>query len=996
METMFRYLAILPPKQLVQTDRLVSVDASDRSQSTFLRELQAAAGAVDESVAAARRYQATAPFKDPFATGFEPLPNMRALLADKRLDAADLVAEAGRIFKLGSENPVELLRAHLDSQEGRVTRLRLVEGILSLAYVPEPSPYLPDERVAALKTLELIQKAAGGRWPFSGPLTLDAALDRMTAVIPRDLAAVRVDRTDPAANDRPSPPQDTRLDHLNTRIARYAHALEELHHPTIMRHLEVVPRAPRASGSAILASRPPGSIFSRLFGSETSRRQPLATLESAPPSFAVRIAPDTFDDLGAGARETLGELGFTRDTTNLLAAQQALEAAMTKLQEQVHAAMPARYVALVGNLQIPLTGVKPNRTPPYIPTLGTGATLAVSSPFYAGQGELRVVRQELVAYELADIAHIENVLAGEERRRTHRRLDRTEEIERERIERTSETARDLQSTSRHELETESQQSAQTAVHVEGGVTVSGSYGPTVTFTANASAGFSHQTESSSRRASRFAQEVVDRSVERIKERTEQERTVTLVREIEEINRHYVLNARQDATHVRGVYRWLNKIYRAQIYTYGIRHMFEFNVPEPAAFYLWSLTQSAAATLAADLQPPMFDDTRLDTDWHRLALEYGASGVDSPPPRYVEVAHAAHNTEPGNAPHQNHTWSTKIKVPDGYEAFAAIYNVQRITGGYDAASTLQIYENQIHGIVEGVSGFVHLERNGQGDARVTGEVGIAFSAWGAYTYSVTVHLLCERTLGLLNKWRFDTFAAISEAYRDYETERQARLEQAKIGKGVTILGSNPAINQRTIREELQRCCLSMLTQSDFEHFDAFEQSQPNEARQWRINQPRARQHGREAQFLQNAFEWENMTYVFYPYFYGRAGQRWVEMLHQMNDDPDPQFSAFLRAGTARVQVPVRPGFESVVARYCQDPANPPWSGNDPPLIGDDLHVAIIDEIKRSLDAPDEGVPEGDPWEVRVPTSLVLLEDASNLAGFRDPLFGDQQGASRIRF
>jgi hypothetical protein len=137
-------------------------------------------------------------------------------------------------------------------------------------------------------------------------------------------------------------------------------------------------------------------------------------------------------------------------------------------------------------------------------------------------------------------------------------------------------------------------------------------------------------------------------------------------------------------------------------------------------------------------------------------------------------------------------------------------------------------------------------------------------------------------------------------------------------------------------------------------------------------------------------------LFYPYFYGRAGQRWAETLHQTGDDPDPLFSAFLRAGLARVQVPVRPGFELVLARYCQDPANPPWAGNDAPLIGDDLHVAIIDEIKRSLDAPDEGVPEGSPWEVRVPTSLVLLEDAANLAGFRDPLFGDAQGASRIRF
>ena len=379
-----------------------------------------------------------------------------------------------------------------------------------------------------------------------------------------------------------------------------------------------------------------------------------------------------------------------------------------------------------------------------------------------------------------------------------------------------------------------------------------------------------------------------------------------MREIEEINRHAVLNAGQGAQHVRGVYRWLNKIYRAQIYTYGIRHMFEFTVPEPAAFYLWSLTQSSAAALTPELEAPNFDDGRIEGTWHRLAVEYRAAGVEPPPPLFVELAYAAHNPEPGNTPQQNHTFSTKLKVPEGYEAFAAVYNVRRITGGYDAAYTLQVYENQIDGSGDGVSGFVQLERGGEGGVRVCGEVGIGFSAWGGYTYSVTVHLLCERTRSHMNKWRFDVFTAIAEAYRDYETERQARLEQANIGQGISILGRNPAINQRTIREELQRCCLSMFTESNLEQFDAFDQSQPSEARQWRINQPRARQHGREAQFLQNAFEWENMTYVFYPYFYGRAGDRWVETLHQMNDDPDPVFSAFLRAGMARVQVPVRSG------------------------------------------------------------------------------------------
>jgi hypothetical protein len=45
-----------------------------------------------------------------------------------------------------------------------------------------------------------------------------------------------------------------------------------------------------------------------------------------------------------------------------------------------------------------------------------------------GIGELLSVRREHARYSVGPITYIENVLAGETRRRTHRRLDRTEEM----------------------------------------------------------------------------------------------------------------------------------------------------------------------------------------------------------------------------------------------------------------------------------------------------------------------------------------------------------------------------------------------------------------------------------------------------------------------------------------------------------------------------------------------------------------------------------------
>ena len=67
------------------------------------------------------------------------------------------------------------------------------------------------------------------------------------------------------------------------------------------------------------------------------------------------------------------------------------------------------------------------------------------------------------------------------------------------------------------------------------------------------------------------------------------------------------------------------------------------------------------------------------------------------------------------------------------------------------------------------------------------------------------------------------------------------------------------------------------------------------------------------FFEQAFEWEHITYTFYPYFWGWK-QAWNKRM--LLDDNDPHFADFLRAGAARVVFPVRPGFEEAVAHYLE--------------------------------------------------------------------------------
>ena len=94
-----------------------------------------------------------------------------------------------------------------------------------------------------------------------------------------------------------------------------------------------------------------------------------------------------------------------------------------------------------------------------------------------GIGDLKVVKQKLARYEAGEVAHIENVMARETRKRTHRHLRQYEEVtvlEQERIE---ENLRDLQSTERFELQTESQRTIKNEMSFQAGLDVSASYGP---------------------------------------------------------------------------------------------------------------------------------------------------------------------------------------------------------------------------------------------------------------------------------------------------------------------------------------------------------------------------------------------------------------------------------------------------------------------------------------------------------------------------------------
>jgi hypothetical protein len=130
----------------------------------------------------------------------------------------------------------------------------------------------------------------------------------------------------------------------------------------------------------------------------------------------------------------------------------------------------------------------------------------------------------------------------------------------------------------------------------------------------------------------------------------------------------------------------------------------------------------------------------------------------------------------------------------------------------------------------------------------------------------------------------------------------------------------------------------------------------------------------ADFFEIALDWQQTTYTFYPYYWAGA-KRWAETAAAAG--ADPTFEGFLRAGSASVVVPVRPGFERPMALFLKTGLI--WGGGYLPLFStpEMLDVYADVELGTQLDPPEQ---LGDTWEIRVPTSVVMLQADDTLPEF----------------
>ncbi|WP_025663179.1 hypothetical protein [Aquimarina megaterium] len=577
-----------------------------------------------------------------------------------------------------------------------------------------------------------------------------------------------------------------------------------------------------------------------------------------------------------------------------------------------------------------------------------------------GIGELRVVKQQLKGYEDGEIAHIENIMANEYRKRSHRRLRQIEDFTSFEEDRELESEKHLETTERFELQKESQKTIKSETKFEAGVEVSGGFGP-VKFSAHVGFSTSSSSEEVQKEASNYAKEIIQKSVEKIKEKVGQSKTSRILEEFEERNEHGFDNVGNG--HVIGEYRWLDKTYYTKIKTLSKRLFYEFVIPQPSINYLYKdalKQQHKDVPEKPDFpQIPIGDEngyflrmeklrfpSQITRENYRAIMLNGfiaAPSVKPPPPNKTIITGQFQKDISQKQNDDSHDYSLvgEVQIPKGYKTVKAFSKIgffgdglkrdifQVVVGNIERRyfnkylpseiDLNSVMEYSVGGIEDklpiGIKFRRPLKRTERIDPNdlLKGTKNIYFK--GHYSLFINIQVECSLSAELYEKWQLETYDAVMQEYNRQLLDYEEKMAELEIQEAVSIGGNNPVINKEIIKDELKRSCIALwLGDSDFENnlLDTdLDQANQNIGPRMRIKE--AQKNAQLIKFFETTFDWKNMTYQLYSSFwstnetpYNVANAQFTFSKSEIDSltSSDPLFEEFLKAGSARVLLPVK--------------------------------------------------------------------------------------------
>ena len=568
-------------------------------------------------------------------------------------------------------------------------------------------------------------------------------------------------------------------------------------------------------------------------------------------------------------------------------------------------------------------------------------------------GELQLVKQRLKRYETGEIAELVNIMAGEKR----------ESNIRDKESYTATTFNEEVSVTDHlETATDSQEDLVKEVSE----TIAGfkdtydykdltsKYGPPTNITTNGTWYLEKNAgDPGNEKISKFAKQVFEASTNLIQSQVKKARATQSITEREAITQSQFDNS-QNSQPVVGIYKWLNKIYQAEVINYGQRLILSFSINAPAG----SLIKTTEKHRGADLQLPkplthfgIHNYTNLALqDLPELVSYYGVFDLPPAPAAQKQVSGTVY-TE-GNQ---------TFDIPEGYAAQTAY-----ITYAIDSNTSIKV--------VVGRKAYVfdHPASNSKELAldnethtlpvSITSNSKPTSPPSGLNNFSLTVEVDCLLQKEVFQQWQYKVYAKLSAAYE----AKLAHYYELSTSLGEREGLTNPETLRLSVFRQLQRRCIQAL-QARAAKFQA-QQRPASPPTQYRVNKLRYRQ------FFETSIEWNEIVY-FLDEHSPSDSQLTTPIRVPPSTSTHPEFFAdFLQAEVARVFVPIRPSYSHSFLFFLSC-ANV-WMAQD------ELAPVIESQIGQKIELtklnPTETHSEKliDDWEVTIPTSLHLLSGTMN--------------------
>ena len=623
------------------------------------------------------------------------------------------------------------------------------------------------------------------------------------------------------------------------------------------------------------------------------------------------------------------------------------------------------------------TGSVPLGSPPW--WSGSGAARSSFAPL--GVGELSAIDQRLERYSLGEIASVQNVMARERVESIDRETTRDAELTTSESAETSAREREerdaLVTDVRQELHDLLRRDAVTRNYTDLTVSPTNVPVPFLVTVGGSWNGWGGEDRRDAVQALNAAKEVVSRTVERIESRIGGARAALRISERERSQVREVDN-RESARPVSAVYRYVQQRHRMRLRRLGRRLVVEFMLVDPAASFLAHVTSGVRGEL---IEPVSLAKSKIHgpsditvQNAQTLAAAYGLEGLSLPPQQNVVVG----------ATLDQGRWNTTLTIPPGYTvssaSVAGITSDQTmivvgtigttpfmLTAGSPPDVSPPAFASPVspppaadaylgavpfgYAIVPPATAVpAAVVASPPQLAAAPGTTAIDVACYSAApAYRVSVQLTCApeaATTASPAAWQISAYESLVAAYdralHAYESALTRRIE-ASARPGAAAL-----IAERLIQDAIATVDL-----------------------QDGVTDPALSRH------LLEAFDWNAMTYAFYPWPAGEPvapPRAWVGQIVR-GVALDGWLRSFVGAQSARVLVPLRRGYE-IPALFALI-YGAPWSGGAAAIPALEPYVPWLERVAEPPFPNDEDPVE---WHVTVPTALTVLQSGDELPHF----------------